>query len=292
MPEFQFDGEVMQRKPNSPDDREAVRIRRKVCSIQKDTPPDDGEVMSLRRKTSIQKDIEAPPPALPSCCPRSHKIVRIPSNRMMMSMHDDDDSVETFYHSSHDQRDLPPDLPTAHHRRQGSYNENAVVTFVRKPHSDPANDDDDSIPPPTQKAHDGEQPSLSRISEGSFTVDMSASFNSVGVPARESGPHVPSKASHSAYRARSILKRLLRHKAIKIMQIFLAVYVAVLTFAPIGSPGGLQDKDTGLIVDSSQERTDKGMIMVNGIERATIAETKFQVVAIGIARTRYVPRFL
>jgi hypothetical protein len=85
------------------------------------------------------------------------------------------------------------------------------------------------------------------------------------------------------------MKRLLRHKAIKILQIILAVYVSVLTFAPMKSPGGLQDKETGLIVDPSQERTDEGVIMYNGIERATIAETKFQVVAIGIARTRYVP---
>jgi hypothetical protein len=37
MPEFQFDGEVMQRKPNSPDDGEAVPIRREVA-IHKDAP--------------------------------------------------------------------------------------------------------------------------------------------------------------------------------------------------------------------------------------------------------------
>jgi hypothetical protein len=49
--------------------------------------------------------------------------------------------------------------------------------------------------------------------------------------------------------------------------------------------GGLLDPETGLVVDTeSEDRTDEGIILVNGTERAIVGETKFQVVSILIAR--------
>eukprot|EP00980_Cylindrotheca_fusiformis_P017382 scaffold5395_cov126-Cylindrotheca_fusiformis.AAC.2 len=87
------------------------------------------------------------------------------------------------------------------------------------------------------------------------------------------------------YRIRSAKATLLRFKGIKFVQLCLAIYIIVLTFADIGWPGGLRDTETGLIIDDeSPERTEKGLILVNGTERAIVASTLFQVACIGVAR--------
>jgi hypothetical protein len=87
------------------------------------------------------------------------------------------------------------------------------------------------------------------------------------------------------YRFRSFKESLLRFKGIKFVQISLAIYITVLTFADIGWPGGLRDTETGLIIDKdSPERTEAGLILINGTERAIAASTLFQVGCIGVAR--------
>eukprot|EP00339_Tiarina_fusa_P002514 CAMPEP_0117084426 /NCGR_PEP_ID=MMETSP0472-20121206/59414_1 /TAXON_ID=693140 ORGANISM="Tiarina fusus, Strain LIS" /NCGR_SAMPLE_ID=MMETSP0472 /ASSEMBLY_ACC=CAM_ASM_000603 /LENGTH=292 /DNA_ID=CAMNT_0004813399 /DNA_START=131 /DNA_END=1009 /DNA_ORIENTATION=+ len=84
---------------------------------------------------------------------------------------------------------------------------------------------------------------------------------------------------------RSFRKDIVRFKAIKLIQVLLAIYVGILTYADIGPPGGLRDPETGLIIDQeSSERTEKGLILVNGVERAIVAATQFQVVCVGITR--------
>jgi hypothetical protein len=96
-----------------------------------------------------------------------------------------------------------------------------------------------------------------------------------------------SSASRVGYRTRSVIHCMTRYKAIKLAQVLLAMYVAILTFADIGPQGGLRDTETGLLVDqASPERTARGHILVNGTERPIVGATYLQVVCIGIARTR------
>ena len=84
---------------------------------------------------------------------------------------------------------------------------------------------------------------------------------------------------------RQFVKEMMRFRALKISQLVLSIYIAILTFADMGPPGGIRDPDTGFIVDqNSQERTEKGLILVNGTERAIVATSTFQVGCIGIAR--------
>ena len=94
-------------------------------------------------------------------------------------------------------------------------------------------------------------------------------------------------ASRIGYRTRSAINYSTRYKAIKLAQVLLAVYIGVLTYADIGPPGGLRDTETGLIIDqASPERTARGLILVNGTERAIVGATYFQVVCVGITRMR------
>jgi hypothetical protein len=94
-------------------------------------------------------------------------------------------------------------------------------------------------------------------------------------------------ASRMGYRTRSAIRCITRYKALKFAQILLALYVGILTFADIGPPGGLRDTATGLIIDqASPERTARGLILVNGTERAIVGTTYFQVVTIGFSRMR------
>jgi hypothetical protein len=87
------------------------------------------------------------------------------------------------------------------------------------------------------------------------------------------------------YRNRSFVNELMRFRALKIAQVILAIYICVLTFADMGPPGGLRDTETGLIIDqASPERTERGVILLNGTERAIVGETQFQLACIGIAR--------
>ena len=84
---------------------------------------------------------------------------------------------------------------------------------------------------------------------------------------------------------RAFLKDMMRFRALKLTQLALSIYIAILTFADMGPPGGLRDTETGFIVDhASPERTANGLILVNGTERAIIAGSTFQVACIGIAR--------
>lgn len=86
-------------------------------------------------------------------------------------------------------------------------------------------------------------------------------------------------------RIQSMFHGLLRFKTIAFFQVFLAIYITILTFADIGWPGGLRDTETGLIIDrESPKRTEDGLILVNGTERAIVAATPFQVACIGVAR--------
>jgi hypothetical protein len=109
--------------------------------------------------------------------------------------------------------------------------------------------------------------------------------------------HSPTKEDHKGdnvsalcccrmnYRIRSFVKELIRFRALKIGQLILAIYICVLTFADMGPPGGLRDTGTGLIIDqASPTRTERGVILLNGTERAIVGETQFQVACIGIAR--------
>jgi hypothetical protein len=97
----------------------------------------------------------------------------------------------------------------------------------------------------------------------------------------------PITASRMGYRTRSAIHSMTRYKAIKLAQVLLALYIGILTYADIGPPGGLRDTVTGLIIDqASPERTARGLILVNGTERAIVGATYFQVVCVGITRMR------
>lgn len=90
---------------------------------------------------------------------------------------------------------------------------------------------------------------------------------------------------HFNHRMRDFMKDMMRFRALKLTQLALSIYIAILTFADMGPPGGLRDTETGFIVDhASPERTANGLILVNGTERSIIANSTFQVACIGIAR--------
>jgi hypothetical protein len=103
---------------------------------------------------------------------------------------------------------------------------------------------------------------------------------------REGQGPAKGKSSHRiGHYGASIVRGLVKYKMIKLLQCLLAVYVGILTYADIGPPGGLRDGKTGLIIDqTSNHRTEHGLILVNGSERPIVATTFFQVVCIGITR--------
>ena len=79
---------------------------------------------------------------------------------------------------------------------------------------------------------------------------------------------------------RAYFKKLIRrHKAIKILQVLLAFYIGLLSYANL-------DEKTGFLIDpNSQERTERGVILVNDIvERPIVATTYVQLVSIAICR--------
>jgi hypothetical protein len=87
------------------------------------------------------------------------------------------------------------------------------------------------------------------------------------------------------YRSCYFVNELMRFRALKIAQVILAIYSCVLTFADMGPPGGLQDTETGLIIDpASLERTKIGVILLNGTERAIVGKMQFQIICIRIAQ--------
>ena len=136
---------------------------------------------------------------------------------------------------------------------------------------------------------------MGRISEGAWSDEHATSQNfSDSNDKEEDEPQeisetrqlVPAPVpSVEMTKLRAFWKRCLRYRTLKILQILLAFYVGFLTYADIGPPGGLRDQETGLIIDqASEERTERGVILVNGAERAIVAATSFQVVCIGITR--------
>jgi hypothetical protein len=78
------------------------------------------------------------------------------------------------------------------------------------------------------------------------------------------------------------MKSFSKYRIMKLLQVSLAIYIVIMT---LGSPGGLRDPETGLIVDqASEERTDQGLILINGDLRPIVCDTPFQLVCLGITR--------
>ena len=82
------------------------------------------------------------------------------------------------------------------------------------------------------------------------------------------------------YRMRCFLKNLLHFRTLKAFQCICAIYICIMTFK-----GGLMDPDTGYVVDKdSSERTEAGLVLVNGTERPIVAESDLEVLLILVAR--------
>jgi hypothetical protein len=91
---------------------------------------------------------------------------------------------------------------------------------------------------------------------------------------------IVARSRHAHHKMRTFLKELLRFKVLKAFQIICAVYIAIVTIC-----SHLRDPETGLIVDrASDERTEHGLILDHGVERAIVASSTFQVACIFIAR--------
>jgi hypothetical protein len=139
--------------------------------------------------------------------------------------------------------------------------------------------------PPSLDLEDLEQASSSRHSAGQMAPTTGQCPSSTKEK-RKGDKNVPVLCcGRMNYRSRSFVNELMRFRALKIAQVILAIYICVLTFADMGPPGGLRDTETGFIIDqASPERTERGVILLNGTERAIVGETQFQLVCIGIAR--------
>ena len=79
------------------------------------------------------------------------------------------------------------------------------------------------------------------------------------------------------------IKSLFSHKCLKITQVLCALYIAFCTFSYTSiSP---RDPTTGWILDvNSSDRTSRGVILINGHERAIVATSIFQMICLGITR--------
>jgi hypothetical protein len=79
-----------------------------------------------------------------------------------------------------------------------------------------------------------------------------------------------------------------RYYAMKLIGMLLAIYTAVLSFTytgTFGKYGGVVDPETGYIIDTNSEaNTANGVIVMKGVERAVVAATSFELVALVIAR--------
>ena len=79
-----------------------------------------------------------------------------------------------------------------------------------------------------------------------------------------------------------VIHPMKRFRALKIAQMFCAAYILIVTFTSIG---GLRSRESWLIVDqASTERTEKGLILVNGTERAIVGATAMQLASFGVSR--------
>lgn len=114
-----------------------------------------------------------------------------------------------------------------------------------------------------------------------YTANTSRTGSTTG----SSSPGGSHNSSFFDIRTQAMIKDMMRFRALKISQVLLAIYVGILTYADMGPPGGLRDQESGLVIDqASPERTANGLILVNGVERAIVATTQFQVICIGITR--------
>lgn len=76
--------------------------------------------------------------------------------------------------------------------------------------------------------------------------------------------------------------------ALKVVSIMSAIYIAVMSYAYVGtfgSYGGFVDPIVGFVIDpNSAERTDLGVVLTKGTERAIVATNEFQMICLGVTR--------
>jgi len=84
-----------------------------------------------------------------------------------------------------------------------------------------------------------------------------------------------------AQKLRAVGQKLNHYKAMKCIQICCAIYIAVFTLAPIG---GLRVRGGTIIDPASDERTRRGVFLVEGNLRAIICQNTLQLVFIGVTR--------
>jgi hypothetical protein len=88
--------------------------------------------------------------------------------------------------------------------------------------------------------------------------------------------------------AREIHGYFQTYRAFKVVSLFLAGYIALFSYCYVGvlgDAGGFVDPDVGYVIDpNSDERTEAGVILTKGVERAIVASNDFQMVCLGITR--------
>ena len=79
-----------------------------------------------------------------------------------------------------------------------------------------------------------------------------------------------------------------RYFALKLFGTFLALYTALLSFTyrgALGKAGGLVDRETGLIIDvNNSENNELGVILSEGVERAVVASSGWEMLCLGVAK--------
>lgn len=88
--------------------------------------------------------------------------------------------------------------------------------------------------------------------------------------------------------AHRLRKYITKYGMVKFFQLLCGIYIVTVSFSKIGTFGewgGLRDPETGFIIDvSSEENTQRGVILIRGDERAVVANSVFQMVALAISR--------
>lgn len=126
---------------------------------------------------------------------------------------------------------------------------------------------------------DVEQPSISDISSAKMKLSI-YSQQPVNSSTKNNKELQASCMDIFNYRVRCFLRSLLHFPALKLFQVICAAFICVMTLK-----GGLLDSETEVVIDKeSEERTEAGVILVNGTQRAIVGETDFQVICILIAR--------
>ena len=132
---------------------------------------------------------------------------------------------------------------------------------------------------PTQVDQEAIAPFLNLSDPKNVDGELSSSIQVIIPSDNERVSMNSKKTGLDMYRMWAALKKLSSYKVIVMIQVVLAAYAAIVPYAV------LRDEKTGLIIDpTSPERTEKGLLLVNGIERAIVADTLFQVVSVGICR--------